>query len=207
MTLVRFGYGASLAMDAGPELLEETIAGDLVGQRVVTFRSQEDQVHYLRQLVSEATPLASIRARARDIVFRIHNAPQRNHAAYAVAIAKWVQANIQYVNESPEVFQEPTATLAMGYGDCDDFVTLVAALVEALGIETQIVGMEWEHPDTGRAFQHIFSRAVIPMAGPMAGGRNWYIPLDTTLQRPIEDLTDPIKLAMQMGHDVRVVIA
>lgn len=195
MSLFRFA--------AGPELLEETIAGDVVGQRVGTFRSQEDQIHYLRQLVSEATPLASIRARARDIVFRVHNAPQRNHAAYAVAIAKWVQQNIQYVNESPEVFQEPTATLAMGYGDCDDLVTLVAALVESLGVETQIVGMEWEHPGSGRAFQHIFARAVIPMTG----GRKWYVPLDVTLQRPIEDLTDPIKLAMELGHDLRVVIA
>ncbi len=202
MTLVRFGSGNALAFDAGPELLEETIAGDLVGQRVGVFKSQEDQVRYLRQLVDEATPLASIRARARDIVFRIHNAPQRNQAAYAVAIGKWVQQNIQYVNESPEVFQEPTATLAMGYGDCDDLVTLVAALVESLGIETQIVGMEWEHPD-GRAFQHIFPRAVIPMAG----GRKWYVPLDASLQRPLEDLADPIKLAMDMGHDLRVVIA
>jgi transglutaminase-like putative cysteine protease len=194
VTLLRF--------DAGPELLEETIAGDVVGQRVGVFRSQEDQIHYLRQLVSEATPLASIRARARDIVFRVHNAPQRNHAAYAVAIAKWVQSNIQYVNESPEVFQDPPTTLAMGYADCDDMVTLVCALVESLGIETQIVGMEWEHPN-GRAFQHIYPRAVIPMAG----GQKWYVPLDTTLQRPIENLTDPIRLAMELGHDLRVVIA
>ncbi len=201
MTLVRFGSG--LAYDAGPEELEETIAGDLVGQRIASFANQEAQVEYLRTLVSQTTPLASIRARARDIVFRIHNAPQRNHAAYAVAIAKWVQENIQYVNESPEVFQEPTATLAMGYGDCDDLVTLVASLVESLGIETQIVGMEWEHPD-GRAFQHIFARAVIPMTG---GRGPWYVPLDTTLQRPIEDLTDPIKLALELGHDLRVVIA
>lgn len=203
MTLVRFGSGGALAFDAGPELLEETIAGDLVGTRIGVFRSQADQVHYLRQLVSEATPLASIRARARDIVFRVHNAPQRNHAAYAVAIAKWVKANIQYVNESPEVFQDPPTTLAMGYGDCDDMVTLVAALCESLGIETQIVGMEWEHPTTGRAFQHIFARAVIPLAG----GKSWYVPLDVTLERPVEDLTDPIKLAMEMGHDLRVVIA
>jgi len=202
VTLVRFGSGGALAYDAGPEMVEETIAGDLVGQRVGRFASQAEQVHYLRELVTEATPLASMRARARDIVFRVHNAPQRNHAAYAVAIAKWVQANVQYVNESPEVFQDPPTTLAMGYGDCDDFVTLVATLVETLGIETQIVGMEWEHPD-GRAFQHIFARAVVPMGR----GQKWYVPLDTTLMRPIEDLTDPIKLAMEMGHDVRVVIA
>ncbi len=202
MTLVRFGSGGALAYDAGPELLEETIAGDLVGQRIGVFASQEEQVEYLRTLVSEATPLASIRARARDIVFRIHNAPQRDHAAYAVAIAKWVQQNIQYVNESPEVFQEPMATLRMGYGDCDDMVTLVAALVESLGIETQIVDMEWDHPD-GRAFQHIFARAVIPLAGE----RKWFVPLDTSLLRPVEELTDPIRVAMEAGHDLRIVIA
>lgn len=186
----------------GAEAVEETVAGDLVAQRRVTFRSQEDQIHFLRESVKQSSALASIRARARDIVFRIYNSPQRNEAAYAVAIGKWVQANIQYVRESPEVFQLPTATIAIGYGDCDDMVQVVCALLEAVGIESEIVGMEWEHPD-GRAFQHIFGRAVIPLAG----GGKWHIPLDTSLPRPIEDLTDPVQLALEMGHDLRVLVA
>jgi len=185
-----------------PEQLEETVAGDLVAQARVTFSSQESQIDFLREMVTRSAALPNIRARALDIVFRVHNDPQRNEAAYAVAIAKWVQAHIQYVRESPEVFQEPSATIAIGYGDCDDMVTVVASLLESLGIESEIVGMEWEHAD-GRAFQHIFPRAVIPMAR----GRKWRIPLDTTLTRPIEDLTDPIKLAIEMGHDLRVVVA
>jgi hypothetical protein len=185
-----------------PDVVEETVAGDLVAQRRVSFDSQEDQIAFLRSMVTASAPLASIRARARDIVFRVHNAPQRNDAAYAVAIAKWVQAHIQYVKESPEVFQVPTATIAIGYGDCDDLVTVVCSLLEALGIESEIVGMEWAWAD-GRAFQHIFPRAVIPMAG----GQKWRIPLDTSLTRPIEDLTDPIRVAMEAGHDLRIVVA
>lgn len=184
------------------ETVETTVAGDEVAQRRVTFDSQEDQIAFLRQLVNESHPLASIRARARDIVFRVHNSPQRNQVAYAIAIGRWVQENIQYVNESPEVFQVPTATIAMGYGDCDDMVTVVAALLEAIGIESEIVGMEWA-AGGGRAFQHIFARAVIPAAG----GQKLRIPLDTSLPIAIEDLTDPIRKAMEMGRDLRIVVA
>lgn len=186
----------------GAEQIEQTVAGDEVAQRVVTFRSQEDQVYFLREMVMQSAPLAAIRARARDIVFRIYNSPQRDEAAYAINIGRWVQAHIQYVHESPEVFQMPTATIALGYGDCDDMVTVVASLLEAVGIESEIVGMEWQHPE-GRAFQHIFARAVIPISG----GGKWRVPLDVTLARPVEDLTDPIRAAMEMGHDLRVVVA
>jgi len=184
----------------GAEAVEATVAGDLVAQRRVSFRNQAEQVHFLREVVTQSSALAAIRARARDIVFRIYNAPDRNEVAYAVAIAKWVQANIRYVRENPEVFQLPTATIAIGYGDCDDMTTVVASLLEAVGIDSEIVGMEWDHP-SGRAFQHIFPRAVVSSAG-----SKWRIPLDTSLPRPVEDLTDPIKLAVEMGHDLRVLI-
>jgi transglutaminase-like putative cysteine protease len=201
----------------GEEHIEQTVAGDEVAQRRVTFRSQEDQIRFLRETVRQSSELAAIRARARDIVFRIYNSPQRNEAAYAVAIGRWVQANIQYVRENPEIFQVPTATIALGYGDCDDMVTVVASLLEAVGIDSEIVGMEWE-TDEGtpapwwarwvgldggrRAFQHIFARAVLPLRGGA-----WRLPLDTTLQRPMDDLTDPIKLALEMGHHLRIFVA
>ncbi len=184
----------------GAPQIEETVAGDEVSTRRARFRSQADQIQYLRTTVDEWRGSAAIRARARDIVFRVYNCPPRNEAAYAVAIGKWTQANIRYVRELPEVFQTPTTTIALGYGDCDDFATVIASLLEAVGIESELVGMEWDNPGraSGRSYQHIFARAVV-------GGRR--IPLDATLQRPVEDLTDPVRIALERGLRLRVLVA
>lgn len=181
---------------------ERTIAGDVVVTRRAVFRSQADQIAYLRESIDICRGVAAIRARARDIVFRLENCPSHNDAAAAIAIGRWVQANIRYVRELPEVFQTPMATIAMGYGDCDDHVQVVGSLLEAVGIESELVGLEWDAPrgsPVKRAFQHIFPRARV--------GPRWSMPLDTTLQRPIEQLTDPIRIALARRLRLRILIA
>lgn len=180
---------------------ERTVAGDVVTTRRGVWRTQADQIHFLRDVVDHFRGSASIRARARDIVFRLNNCPPRNEAAYSIAIGRWVQQNITYVRERPEVFQDPSTTIAMGYGDCDDTAPLVASLLEAVGVESELIGLEWEAPPGSpvrRAFQHIYPAARIQS--------RWRIPLDTTLQRPIEQMTDPIRLAQERGLRLRVLI-
>lgn len=168
---------------------ERTLAGDVVTTRRVHFRSQGEQIEFLRQMVDEYRGHAGIRARARDIVFRQANCPARDEVAYALAIGRWVQANVTYVRELPEEFATPVHTLLTRYGDCDDFASVTAALIESLGIESELVGMSWETPaDPQGAFGHIFTRAVV---------RGQRIPLDATLEFPIEALTDPIEVGRQ----------
>jgi transglutaminase-like putative cysteine protease len=169
---------------------ERTLAGDVVSTRRVHFRSQEEQIEFLRELVDEYRGHAGIRARARDIVFRQANCPPRDEVAYALAIGRWVQSNITYVRELPEQFATPVHTLLIRCGDCDDFASVTASLLEGgLGIESELVGMSWETPaDPGGAFGHIFCRAVV---------RGQRIPLDATLEFPIEALTDPIEVGRQ----------
>jgi transglutaminase-like putative cysteine protease len=165
---------------------ERTLAGDVVSTRRVHFRSQEEQIEFLREMVDEYRGHAGIRARARDIVFRQANCPPRDEVAYALAIGRWVQSNITYVRELPEEFATPVHTLLTRYGDCDDFASVTAALCESLGIESELIGMSWETPsDPTGAFGHIFTRAVV---------RGLRIPLDATLEFPIEALTDPIEV-------------
>jgi transglutaminase-like putative cysteine protease len=184
-----------------PPRVEATVAGDVVSTRRARFRSQQDQIVYLRNMVDVWREVAAIRARARDIVFRLNNCPVRNEVAYAIAIGRWVQGNITYVKELPEVFQTPTATVALGYGDCDDMSTLTACLLEGVGIESELVGLEWDAPpgtSVRRAFQHIFCRAKVG---------KWAVPLDSTLQRPIEQLTDPIRIGRERGLRLRIFVA
>jgi transglutaminase-like putative cysteine protease len=182
-----------------PPQVAPTHVGDVVITQRARFTSQEQQIRYLREVVDVYRGHPAIRARARDIVFRLDNCEPRNEVAYALSLGRWVQQHIRYCKELPEVFQVPTATVALGWGDCDDHVQLVASLLESLGIESEIVGLEWDSPPgvrPARAYQHIFSRAVI-------GGR-WYVPLDTTLTRPIEQMTDPIKIGRQAGLRLRL---
>jgi transglutaminase-like putative cysteine protease len=180
-----------------------THVGDVVITQRASFTSQEHQIRYLRELVNVYRGHPAIRARARDIIFRLDHCSPRNEVEYAIALARWVQQNITYCKEMPEVFQTPPATVALGYGDCDDHVTLLASLVESVGIETEIIGLEWDAPKGSpvpRAFQHIFSTAL-PM------GRRFRLPLDTTLVRPMEDLTDPLKIGRDAGLRLRIFVA
>jgi transglutaminase-like putative cysteine protease len=191
----------SLVWFSAPDA-QPTHAGDVVITQRVTFASQEHQVRYLRQLVEVYRCHPAIRARARDIIFNVAHADPRNEAAYAIALAQWVQTNIRYVKELPEVFQVPTATVSLAAGDCDDHVTLLGSLLESVGIVSELVALEWAAPkgsDRPRALQHIYCQAVI--------GNRWRLPLDTTLQRPIEELTDPLRVGRAAGLALRVYVA
>lgn len=181
----------------GAPTFERSLAGDRVSTRRARFRSQPDQIRFLRQMVNEYRGHYSIRARARDIVFRQGLCPPKDQLCHALAIGSWVQNNIVYVNELPEVFQTPTTTISTGYGDCDDFSSLICSLLEAVGVESELVGMEW-----GGTFQHIFPRAVLPYARPPQR-----LALDATLPTPIAMRTDPIAVARSRGSKVRVFVA
>lgn len=180
---------------------QSTVTGATVSTRKISFSSQEEQIRYLREIVEQYREVYAIRARARDIVFRQRSCPPKDQACHAIAVASWVQQSITYVQELPETFQTPTTTVAEGYGDCDDFTTLIASLLESIGVECELVGLEWGPPGN-RYFRHIFPRAVVAQ-----GGRVYRIPLDATLSTPVDGRTDPIAIAAARGNKVRVFIA
>jgi transglutaminase-like putative cysteine protease len=185
----------------GPARTDTSLAGDEVTTRKVTFASQREQIRYLRSIVNQYREVYPIRARARDIVFRQRGCAPKDKRCQALAIASWVQDNITYVEERPETFQTPTSTVSQGYGDCDDHVQLVCAMIESIGIESELVALQWPDDD-GEYFRHIYARAVIS-----EGGRTSRLPLDTTLGRSVYDLVDPIQVAVQRGKQLTVYVA
>ena len=156
----------------------------------VLFASQEDQIRFLRQMVDRYKGAKDIHDKAIEIVFHEAGCEQKNKFCHALAIGRWVQENITYVNEGVETFQSPSKSLQYKFGDCDDYATLTAALLESIGVTAQIVGLQWKG-----SFRHIFARAVI-------AGR--IFPLDGTLDEPIDDLTDPIAISTKRGDNPRV---
>ncbi len=192
------------------------IDGAPVVMRRAQFATQADQVAFLRQLVGAYRSVHTITALARDIVFRQYHCRPKAKLSHAVSIARWVQQNITYVNEGEETFQTPLATLRFGYGDCDCISVLIASLCESIGIPCQLVAVAWADPLPlfGRrsvgawlkvfgpeTFRHIFACALVG-----AGGKTRRVPLDATLDQPVERLTNPVLLAAARGVRPRTLV-
>ncbi len=164
----------------------------------LAFPNQAAQVVWLRRMVDEYRGNQLIRTKAHQIVFEISGCKPRDRLCHCFAIARWVQQNITYVNEGVETFQSPVATLTYRYGDCDDFTTLIASMLEAIGIGCQVVALEWDGE-----YRHIFPRAVLERLGP--GGGPLLVPLDATLVGgPVgSPLQNPIAILHARGKNVR----
>jgi transglutaminase-like putative cysteine protease len=72
------------------------------------------------------------------------NVPPRDYERQVEAIHRWVQANIYYVQEPDEVFQDPLFTLDRRYGDCDDQQILMMALFESIALPWRFVISGWK---------------------------------------------------------------
>lgn len=163
---------------------------------------QRAQVLYLRTVVDQARAETEIRELARDIVFRQSNLPERAPFAHALALARWVQTHITYVNELPEVFQTPLATLDTRYGDCDDQAVLLASLLESIGIPAYLFSVGWDAPPAPE-LQHIY---VVADVGP-PGGLD-LVALDTTLRTDVRKYQrDPLAELRARGHEPRLCVA
>jgi transglutaminase-like putative cysteine protease len=94
------------------------------------------------------------------------------------AIFSYVQTNIRYTQDinGVETLQTPTATLGLGYGDCDDMCTLLCSLLEAVGHPTAFIAVGFEPGE----YEHVY---VLTMAGDDPN-RQW-ISLDPTEPNPM----------------------
>lgn len=72
-------------------------------------------------------------------IFRQYGVEPRDYKGQGAALLKWVQENIYYVNEPDERLQEPTYTLRVRYGDCDDEAILLYALARSVRLPARLV--------------------------------------------------------------------
>ena len=63
----------------------------------------------------------------------------RDYKGQAAALLDFVQHKLYYVNEPGERLQDPTYTLKVGYGDCDDLVIVLGALLESVRLPWKVV--------------------------------------------------------------------
>lgn len=122
----------------------------------------------------------------------------RERAAHA--IYEWMGPNVAYAYdpEGIEQVQEPTATLMLGQGDCDDMVSLAIAMLTSVGVPARIKVIRQTGSDV---FNHIYAEYQGERQGTTRGERQWNA-FDATLRRPekgeygrIGDAPDPSLIA------------
>ena len=160
-------------------------------QWAVEFKDIDEEIHYLRKMISKYREDPIIRNLAVKIV-KDAKCEMKDKRDQAIAIGAWVKDNIYYVLELPERFATPTETLRAKAGDCDDMATLIGSLCEAIGITIRLVVLE-----LNGKWAHIFPAAI---ANRGAG----LLPLDATLSDPISNLTNPVELMTSKGVRVRL---
>jgi hypothetical protein len=159
---------------------------------VVDFKDIDEELRFLRNVVTNYRQAPQIRDLAVGII-RNGGAEPRDKKGQALSLAQWVKAHIFYIHELPERFQLPTETLRLKAGDCDDHTTLLASMLESVGIPSVLVCME-----VNGNWAHIFPAAV------MKSGK--LLHLDTTAKSG--DLgQNPVRFAQDRGKRVRLKMA
>lgn len=94
-------------------------------------------------LAAQAKVQPRIRQKALALTAHI---PPKAFQAELTALFQFVRDRIRYVRDvfNIETVATPAKTLELGAGDCDDKVTLLAALLEAIGFETRYVALAWQ---------------------------------------------------------------
>jgi len=125
----------------------------------------------MRQLVRDAIrdPQQKVRESALQILRGVNTFSDQ-----ARAIQQWMQSNIEYRRDPPdlELVQTPQVTLQLRAGDCDDQTVLTAALLQATGHPTQFIAVGMD----GQPLSHVLTQTLI--------GTSW-VAVETIQNRPL----------------------
>jgi transglutaminase-like putative cysteine protease len=172
----------------------------LTGKRAPTawarFADYKEVAKFLRRMVNLYRGNDAVREIALKAI-KDAGVEAKDKKGQALAIAEWVQTNIYYVHELPERFQTPIKTLSSKAGDCDDFTTLISAMLESVGIGSRMVLMRIDG-----IWKHIYPTALVPNGSTVAT-----LPLDATLDFPVAEWSNPIGIMKAKGKDVFIITA
>ena len=102
------------------------------------YTNQAQRMNVLRHIASTAGRNPKLATVVVGILKKAKVKP-RDYKGQATALLKWVQKNIYYVNEPAERLQDPLYTLKVGYGDCDDMIMLLMAMLESINLKWKFV--------------------------------------------------------------------
>jgi transglutaminase-like putative cysteine protease len=120
---------------------------------------------------------------ARDLV---KDLPQYDRIGEVKALHAFVRDSIRYTNDpaNTELLQTPKATLEMQTGDCDDKSTLLASLLQSIGMPARFVALGFTPQ---KAYSHVLVET--------RNGKGW-MPLETI--KPVEAGWGPKNVTQRM---------
>jgi transglutaminase-like putative cysteine protease len=121
-----------------------------------------DKMRRLRGMIDDGANDPLVHELAAHIIAPID---ARDAAGEAAMLLSWVQTKIRYTPERVETFQSARYTLEHGFGDCDDLVVVLGALLESIVIPTQLEVLGWTE-DGVFDCRHIFLRVGLPPRAP-----------------------------------------
>ena len=130
-------------MDVSRALGAHTERVELDGPKVYHIPSWEEFGDPKRMDI--ITRIAQMRGRDPRIatlavdIFKKAGVQPRDYVGQAKAILDFVQNQLYYVNEPGERLSDPLRTLKVGYGDCDDLVIVLGAILESVRIPWRVV--------------------------------------------------------------------
>jgi hypothetical protein len=118
-----------------------------------------ETIDRMRDLVDQGKRSPRVQGTARRIVSHIRSFDRSGEVR---TLCQWVKQNIRFRNDARgiETLQTPDITLDWKSGDCDDFSTLLCALLESIGVPTQFVAAA-TNPRYPQNFSHVYPQANI----------------------------------------------
>lgn len=120
-------------------------------------RGVAQTIRIMRQLVKAGRVDPYVRQAATTIIFL---QPAKMPQAEAAKLLEFCQQTIRYTPDvlDVETLSSAAQTLAGRVGDCDDQSVLLAALLEAVGIQTRFIVTGYNSPDE---LEHVYLEACI----------------------------------------------
>lgn len=144
----------------------------------------------MARLASQAKTTELIRERALTIVGFV---AEKNYRGEIDRLFTWVRDHIRYTRDvnGVETVQTPRKTLEYAQGDCDDQSTLLASLLESVGIQTRFKAVGFSPGQ----FQHVYLEARDDSQQPprwVALDPTERVPMGWEPPNPVSVMTQPV---------------
>lgn len=116
-----------------------------------------DTISTMRRLAREGSRSAQVRGTAARVV---HLQPAKDELHEVNAVFEYVRDHIRYTRD-PVYFESiatPDQVLSLGYGDCDDKSTLLAAMLESVGYATRFIVAGYRQAGVP---EHVYLQALV----------------------------------------------
>lgn len=146
------------------------------------IRSLDDRIKHLRALAISGAADPTLRMMTARLLARKCGAqwciPERDYPKEIRAVFSAVRQHVRYTRdtEHADLYQHPLRTLQSGAGDCDDFSSLLAAMLLSIGypVHYRVIRSEG-----ARDWNHIYVMVGLPPQKP----ERW-VALDATVAMP-----------------------